>query len=140
MLPIECNELSDSLKVERGDSDTESNSEGVTSWSSDEESTAQQPSFPEFHGLIKEAIRDLGGNVFPKLNWSSPRDASWIGFGNSLQCSCPAQVWTLLKSSDFVTHDLTQPFKDTEDILTLKNFSEPQYILVRKDVHILSPT
>ena len=41
------------------------------------------------------------------------------------------KVWLLLKSSDFVSHDLTQPYKDTEDVLELgEDFSEPNYFLV----------
>ncbi len=127
-MPEECDEEPQSCETNTSDSD--SNAEEKTSWSDDDDQSAQQPSFPEFHQLMKEAIDNLGGNVFPKLNWSSPRDASWMGFGNSLKCSSPAQVWLLLKSSDFVTHDLTQPYKDTEDVLIVEDFQEPQYVLV----------
>ena len=31
------------------------------------------PSFPDLEASIKESIQSLGGRVFPKLNWSSPR-------------------------------------------------------------------
>lgn len=130
---MECDE--EPRPHETGDSDTDSNTDVATSWSDEDEQSAQQPSFPEFHQLIVEAIDDLGGNIFPKLNWSSPRDAAWMGFGNSLKCSCPAQVWLLLKSSDFVAHDLTQPYKDTEDVLTVKDFKDPQYVLVNTKPH-----
>ena len=33
----------------------------------------QAPDFPEFENLLKTSIRRLGGKVFPKLNWSSPK-------------------------------------------------------------------
>lgn len=33
----------------------------------------QAPSFPDFDSAIKKAINMLGGRVFPKLNWSSPK-------------------------------------------------------------------
>ena len=33
----------------------------------------QEPSFPDFDSAIKKAIKMLGGKVFPKLNWSSPK-------------------------------------------------------------------
>lgn len=33
----------------------------------------QAPDFPEFEARVQEAINSLGGNVFPKLNWSAPR-------------------------------------------------------------------
>ncbi len=34
--------------------------------------------FPELYATIQAAIESLGGAVFPKLNWSAPRDASWM--------------------------------------------------------------
>ncbi|XP_070559091.1 translation initiation factor eIF2 assembly protein-like isoform X1 [Ptychodera flava] len=73
------------------------------------------PHFPEFNSKVKDTIEELGGNVFPKLNWSSPRDATWIAFNGSLKCSCPNDVYLLLKSSDYVTHDLTKPFSGCAD-------------------------
>lgn len=41
----------------------------------------------------------------PKLNWSSPKDATWIN-GGSLKCTTAGDVYLLLKSSDFVAFDL----------------------------------
>lgn len=79
------------------------------------ENEAEAPSFPEFSALIEQTIDRLGGKVFPKLNWSAPRDAAWMGMGHSLMCESLSQVWLLLKSSEFIVHDLTQPFKDCED-------------------------
>lgn len=74
-----------------------------------------QPSFPDFNHQIKAALEELGGAVFPKLNWSAPRDASWVGVGHSLKCESLSQIWLLLKSSEFICHDLTQAFKDCVD-------------------------
>jgi len=51
----------------------------------------------------------------PKLNWSAPKDATWISATNSMECRSPNDVYLLLKSSDFVTHDLEQVFDDCED-------------------------
>ncbi|XP_071499436.1 translation initiation factor eIF2 assembly protein-like [Diadema antillarum] len=76
-----------------------------------EEPSKNAPSFPELQVKVERAIKQLGGAVFPKLNWSAPRDASWIAFGNSLKCQTFNDIILLLKSSDFVTHDLTQPFE-----------------------------
>ncbi len=56
---------------------------------------------------ISAAIKDLGGTVFPKLNWSAPRDAAWISHNASLRCATPGDVFLLLKSSEFVSHDLS---------------------------------
>ena len=51
----------------------------------------------------------------PKLNWSAPKDATWISATNSMECRSPNDIYLLLKSSDFVTHDLEQVFDDCED-------------------------
>ncbi|KAI8986193.1 D123-domain-containing protein [Trametes punicea] len=83
---------------------------------SDDEDAAAQPeeaadepvrfAFPELDARIREAIADYGA-VFPKLNFSSPRDAAWMLPASSpLRCASPADVYLLLKSSDFVQHDL----------------------------------
>ncbi|XP_061570296.1 cell division cycle protein 123 homolog [Cololabis saira] len=85
-------------------------------WSDDETTTTvTAPEFPEFTSKVLEAINALGGSVFPKLNWSAPRDANWIALNSSLQCFSLSDVFLLFKSSDFVTHDLTQPFLQCSD-------------------------
>ncbi|XP_076010033.1 translation initiation factor eIF2 assembly protein [Genypterus blacodes] len=97
---------------------TNSDSESVEDiqWSDDETTTTvTAPEFPEFTSNVQEAINALGGCVFPKLNWSCPRDANWIALNNSLQCQSLSEIFLLFKSSDFVTHDLTQPFHKCSD-------------------------
>ncbi|PHH91835.1 hypothetical protein CDD83_10085 [Cordyceps sp. RAO-2017] len=67
--------------------------------------------FPETHKLIGDTIAELGGAVAPKLNWSSPKDAKWISpHQNTLKCTSPNDVYLLLKSSSFVSHDLAHAF------------------------------
>ncbi|PKS10057.1 hypothetical protein jhhlp_004682 [Lomentospora prolificans] len=66
--------------------------------------------FPDLHKSIADAIQELGGSVVPKLNWSSPKDATWISPFNTLKCTTPNDVYLLLKSSSFVSHDLEHPF------------------------------
>ncbi|KAA1469818.1 cytoplasmic protein [Dentipellis sp. KUC8613] len=74
---------------------------------SDEEEPSQQYSFPELDAQIRQAVKEYGA-VFPKLNFSSPKDAAWILPSSSpLKCTSPADVYLLLKSSDFVSHDLS---------------------------------
>ncbi|XP_056133861.1 cell division cycle protein 123 homolog [Lampris incognitus] len=85
-------------------------------WSDDETTTTvTAPEFPEFTSTVLEAINALGGRVFPKLNWSAPRDANWIALNSSLQCQSLSDIFLLFKSSDFITHDLTQPFLQCRD-------------------------
>ncbi|KAF6131102.1 hypothetical protein HJG60_007998 [Phyllostomus discolor] len=79
-------------------------------WSDDENTaTLTAPEFPEFTTTVQEAINSLGGSVFPKLNWSAPRDAYWIAMNSSLKCKTLSDIFLLFKSSDFITRDFTQP-------------------------------
>lgn len=77
---------------------------------SDGEDEEPDPSFEwlEIHRKIRDTIDELKGSVHPKLNWSAPKDATWIAATNSMECSSPNDIYLLLKSSDFVTHDLEQ--------------------------------
>uniref|UniRef100_A0A8C5JZ00 Translation initiation factor eIF2 assembly protein n=1 Tax=Jaculus jaculus TaxID=51337 RepID=A0A8C5JZ00_JACJA len=80
-------------------------------WSDDENTaTLTAPEFPEFNTEVQEAINSLGGSVFPKLNWSAPRDAYWIAMNSSLKCKTLSDIFLLFKSSDFITRDFIQPF------------------------------
>jgi hypothetical protein len=66
--------------------------------------------WPEVHSRILEAITELAGKVVPKLNWSAPKDATWMAATNDMFCKSPNEIYLLLKSSDFITHDLEQAF------------------------------
>ena len=111
ILPIECDQdNTESTKSEEWEEET-SNLPDVAN-SEIEDQTLQRPSFPDFALLVRRVIADLGGAVIPKLNWSAPRDASWIGLANSLKCTTLSEIFLLLKSSEFIIHDLTQPYKD----------------------------
>jgi hypothetical protein len=81
----------------------------------EEEAPAQLPPpnrrFPELHQTIRDTIQQLGGAVAPKLNWSAPKDAAWISrHQNTMKCTSPNDVYLLLKSSSFVSHDLEHAF------------------------------
>lgn len=85
------------------------------SYENQEEEEAVAPDLKEFNKEIENAISVLGGSVFPKLNFSAPQDARWIGFNYSLKSTSPGDIYLLLKSSCFITHDLCTPFKDCVD-------------------------
>ncbi|XP_030071981.1 translation initiation factor eIF2 assembly protein isoform X1 [Microcaecilia unicolor] len=92
-------------------SQTANNNEDEAEWSDDENTTTlTAPEFPEFASKVQEAINSLGGSIFPKLNWSAPRDAYWIALNSSLKCKTVSDIFLLFKSSDFITRDFTQPF------------------------------
>lgn len=107
----------------------------------EEEEDTRPPNerFPEVHQLIKDKIAELGGAVAPKLNWSSPKDAKWISpHQNTLKCTTPNDIYLLLKSSSFVSHDLTRAFEDCTPppptrafapILVLRPFFSPHVAL-----------
>ncbi|KAJ6508862.1 D123-domain-containing protein [Mycena sanguinolenta] len=87
----------------------------------DEDEPRRRFAFLELDAQIRECIRTYGA-VFPKLNFSSPKvlthaiisptdvaqDASWVLPQSSpCKCTCPSDVYMLLKTSDFITHDLS---------------------------------
>lgn len=61
--------------------------------------------FGELDVLINNAIKQLGGEVVVKLNWSCPLDSVWMNAG-TLKCKSASDVYVLLKSSDRVNFDL----------------------------------
>ena len=70
--------------------------------------------FPQLNKRIQNAIDTLGGTVIPKLNWSCPKDVTWINSG-SLKCSTVGDVYLLLQSSDFCMFDLNHALDDISD-------------------------
>lgn len=84
---------------------------GIFTDSSDDEDPSEQ--WQDIHRCIRETIAELGGKVVPKLNWSAPKDATFMSATNDMFCSSAADVYLLLKSSDFITHDLDHAFDDT---------------------------
>ncbi|EGS20464.1 putative cell division cycle protein [Thermochaetoides thermophila DSM 1495] len=91
--------------------------------------------FPSLHAEITSAIQSLGGAAAPKLNWSSPKDATWISrHPNTVKCTSANDVYILLKSSSFISHDLEHAFDDTvpqghppdfKPVLVLRAFFNP---------------
>ncbi|XP_075585581.1 uncharacterized protein LOC124498536 isoform X1 [Dermatophagoides farinae] len=69
--------------------------------------------FPQIEKRIRRSLRRYG-NLFPKLNWSSCEDASWVQ-ANGTKCSDLTSVFLMLKSSDKIVHDLIDPFDHCSD-------------------------
>jgi hypothetical protein len=86
---------------------------GIYSDSSDDEDPSEE--WQDTHIRIRETITELGGKVVPKLNWSAPKDATFMSATNDMFCSSANDIYLLLKSSDFITHDLDHAFDDTVD-------------------------
>lgn len=83
-----------------------------TDWDEDDE-TIEYPDFPELDKQILNILDNFNNKVFIKLNWSSPKDAFWSL--NKLSCQRLSDVYILLKSSDFISHDLNEAFDDCQD-------------------------
>ena len=93
------------------------------------------------HNAIKNIIAELGGKVAPKLNWSAPKDATWMN-ANTMICRTPNEIYLLLKSSDFITHDLEHAFDDTVDSHSsnLTTDSIPYHLVLRKAIPGWNPS
>jgi len=88
--------------------------------------------FQEVHEKINDTIKELGGSVVPKLNWSTPKDALHMALSkNSMGCESANDVYLILKSSIFVTHDLEHAFDDcVDDPLHPLTIDDIKYVLV----------
>ncbi|CAF1255537.1 unnamed protein product [Rotaria sordida] len=134
-LPTGANEAMDEMRR----LNTES-SDDEDHWSDEDadNDTTNKISFPEFEQQIKNVLEQYDA-VFPKLNWSSPKDARWMISDSRLKCMNLADIFLLLKSSDFITHDICEPFKfcydDTDNLLTTI-----QYVLVLRKWSALQPS
>ncbi|CAF4139937.1 unnamed protein product [Adineta steineri] len=136
-LPTSANEAMDEMRrVNANPSSDDDDDEDH--WSDEDTDTTKKISFPEFEQKIKDVL-DQYEAVFPKLNWSSPKDARWMISDNRLKCTNLADIFLLLKSSDFITHDLCEPFKfcydDDQSLL-----STIKYVLVLREWSALQPS
>jgi hypothetical protein len=115
-LPLDATRLSSCAPPESSHDDD--------AWSSDDDDNddnlsecstpPKQFSFPVLNQQLEQAITKFGGAVLPKLNWSAPKDATWV-HGGSLKCTTPGDIYLLLKSSDFCLHDVLHALDDCPD-------------------------
>ena len=85
----------------------------------------EEESFEELETNINRALEELGNSVFPKLNWTHPRDALFMN-SESSKCCSPGEIFLLLKSSDFCQHDLNK----------LEQLNNQPYLVLRKFIAI----
>jgi hypothetical protein len=100
-----------------GDDDDDDDDDDDVNNSSEEEEDNEPKikySFPSLTQQLQSAITQLGNICMPKMNWSSPKDATWINCG-TLKCSTPGDVYLLLKSSDFIVFDLEKAWEDLHE-------------------------
>lgn len=115
--------LSDGIKLATKQKQLEQTSDNEYSdWEEDE---ADEPEpvhlkFIELHDQINKYVDELGGQVIPKLNWSTPKDASWLIPGNTVRCIESNDIYLLLKSSDHIVDDLLYPFLEVDNAKDIK--------------------
>ncbi len=126
--------MDDTLKRNKDDV---SDADEEEDWSSDENQN-EYPNFEQFDEKILEALRRLGNKVFIKLNWSSPKDAIWSL--NKLSCDRLSDVYILLRSSDFISHDLNEPFDKCDDQGESQSQAEIKYHLVLREWIAINPS
>lgn len=121
ILPPEPNESSADDGWDDSDDEAEQPSDPSTAW-------------PDIHARIQKTISTLDGAVAPKLNWSSPKDATWINATNTQECRSANDIYLMLKSSDFVTHDLEHAFDDCADVSSTSTKPDqiPYHLVLRK--------
>jgi hypothetical protein len=74
------------------------------------------PEFTELIHSIQQCLEEYDGAVFPKLNWSCPRDAQWILTDSKfLKCTTVEDVFLVLKSSRFIIHDIEDAYVNAID-------------------------
>jgi hypothetical protein len=102
----------------------------------DEGDEPEVPSFPDLAKQVQTMIQSLGGAVFPKLNWSAPKDTAWISSSGSLKCQNFEEISLLLKASDNLIHDLCHAFDSCND----KSRERPaQFVLALRKWYDLRP-
>jgi hypothetical protein len=105
-----------------------------TTNSTDEETV--KDSLQLLHERINQVIRELGGEVMVKLNWSAPIDATWVNT-NTAKCLNANEVFCLLKASDRIVFDVDKMY----DLCANRTKSSPTqtYVVLRKWAN-LSPS
>lgn len=79
-----------------------------------EEQRDPTASFKDFYNQLRNSMAALQ-SVAPKLNWSAPQDATWITTERNMRCCSTSDLFLLLKSSDYLNHDLYHAFDEAVD-------------------------
>ena len=132
---VQISSLSDSEDDSDSDSDSPESDDDSSSSATPPSTLPPNLRFPALHTTIKNTISSLDNRTAPKLNWSSPKDATFMSPANTLECRTPGEIYLLLKSSDFITHDLEHAFDDctdTDDTETISASSIAYSLVLRK--------
>lgn len=107
--------LSDTIKLPRSHQPIIASSDNEYSdWESEDDDVQDDVTagFESMHDRVVAAIRELGP-VFPKMNWSAPKDAKWMLPNNVLQCHDASDVYLVLNASSHIVHDMEHAYEET---------------------------
>ncbi|KAG7900732.1 hypothetical protein KL935_002665 [Ogataea polymorpha] len=90
--------------------------------------------FSDLHQKIQETFKSFK-YVAPKLNWSAPQDSVWILPERTMKCSSPSDIYLLLKSSDYINHDLSHAFDEADSVP-----DKLQYHLILREWKDINPS
>ncbi|KAL6933232.1 related to Cell division cycle protein 123 [Hanseniaspora guilliermondii] len=72
--------------------------------------------FPEVEDFINDCFNTKSQKLTPRLNWSAPKDAVWIlPYNNTMLTYTSEDVYLMLKSSNYIMHDLLYPYDDLKE-------------------------
>ena len=129
------------------DSDNDSDYDNDPNFKDDDESKKEKEGnddidyclMDELFIKIREKIDALKGEIICKLNWSLPKDSKWIN-GETIKCINITQILLLLKSSQFIKHDLFHSFHGCYDYDSNKNnIPKFEYKLILRKYSNLHP-
>ena len=81
--------------------------------------------FPELEKKVNDAIEDLNGKAFPKLNFTAPTDSLSFGYNHTLEIHSFQDLMHVLKASTRIMIDLSKPFDENVTVkpyIILKRF------------------
>lgn len=92
---------------------------------------------------MEDKIASLGGSVFVKTNWRSPKDAFWITAGQTMCCNDINDVYQLIKASSICKEDISASLTNQEIDTNIQSSNVnqqtrcKQYIIFKKwhDIH-----
>ncbi|KAL6940463.1 hypothetical protein ACO0QE_004364 [Hanseniaspora vineae] len=96
--------------------------------------------FPDFHEKVKQTIKEYRNiGLTPKLNWSAPRDSTWIlPYNNTMVIKEINDLYLLLNASNYIMHDLECPYEGCGDE-NLNDSKSDSYDLVLREWFNINP-
>lgn len=119
--------LEDGIKLKTNTENTfHDDNQDFSDWSSSESDTSSDEEsikfvdpkieFSEVENFITSCFDKKNSKLTPRLNWSAPKDAVWIlPYNNSMLTYTSEDVYLLLKSSNYIMHDLLYPYDELKD-------------------------